>query len=301
MSFLEEEIRCEYKVEKWRKKLWKIEIDLFSIFDRICQKYQIDYFFLAGSALGVARHKGFIPWDDDIDIGMLRKELDKFLNVAEKELPSNVFLSTGNNEENRFDGLIRLRDENSTGVIIDEVEKNCHKGVFIELYPFDNVPNNKLAFKKQAFKSRFFYHALNSFCYPQKGFKEFLFRSYVKIKRYNRVYTKYIKNCLKYNNKETLFVDTPALPMYQKQGIHHFKKEYVQEVIYADFEYVKVKIPLYNHECLKQTFGNYMELPPISERGAHHNKYVFYDPYTPYTDYSVEKIKEKFKEQNNYE
>ena len=185
MSFLDEEIRSEYKVEAWRKKLWKIELDLFEVFDNICKTNDIDYFFIAGSALGAVRHKGFIPWDDDIDIGMFRADLDKFLSVAKDLLPEHIFLATGNNEEYRFDGLVRLRDNNSTGVIVDEIFKNCNKGVFIELYPFDKVPDSNFLRRKQAFKTRFYYHALNSYCYKQKGFKEFIFRMYVKLFSYN--------------------------------------------------------------------------------------------------------------------
>lgn len=301
MSFLDEEIRCEYKVESWRKKLWQIEIDLFMVFDDICKKYDIEYFFIAGSALGATRHKGFIPWDDDIDIGMLRPELDKFLAVAENHLPQNVFLSTGNNEDKRFDGLIRLRDKNSTGVIVDEVFKDCNKGVFIELYPFDNVPNSRLLRKIQAFKSRFYYHALCSYCYRKKGFKEALFRSYTNLFSYNKVYRKYIKNCTKYNKKNTIYVDTPALPMYQKGEINLYFYSDVKETEYVDFEYIKVKIPKGNDRCLKIMFGDYMQLPPIEERGAHHNQYVYYDPYKSYNEYTNEELYFKLKEQNQNE
>ena len=301
MSFLDEEIRCEYKVEKWRKKLWQIELDIFSHFNAICEKYNIKYFLIAGSAIGAVRHAGFIPWDDDIDIGMLRSELDKFLAVAEKELPEHIFLATGINEEKRFDGLIRLRDNNSTGAIVDEVNKDCNKGVFIELYPFDNIPNSRFLMKRQAFKSRFYYHALCSYCYPHKGLKEALFRSYVKIWGYHKVYKRYVKNCIKYNKKKTVYVDTPALPMYQRQGIHHYKREYVETVVSVPFEYLEAKIPVNNHECLTHMFGDYMQLPPVSERGSHHNEYVFYDPFKSYKQYSVEELKQKFLEQNQYE
>jgi len=294
VPFLDEEIRCEYKVEEWRKKLWQIELNLFEVFDDICKKNNIDYFFIAGSALGVERHKGFIPWDDDIDIGMLRPDLDKFLSIAEKLLPANMFLSTGNNEEKRFDGLVRIRDNNSTGVIVDEVTKNCNKGVFIELYPFDRVPDSRFLRKRQAFKSRFYYHALCSYCYEKKGFKEKLFRAYVKFFSYKRVYKKYIKNCIKYNNKNTKYVDTPALPMYQKGEINLYFYEDVKETIYMPFEYLEARVPKGNDRCLRISFGDYMQLPPVEERGTHHNQYVFYDPYKPFSEYTIEEMKKKF-------
>lgn len=296
MDFLEVEIRCEFKVEKWRKKLWLVELELLDVFIELCDKYKINYFFIAGSALGVVRHSGFIPWDDDIDIGMLRTDFNKFLSIPKEEFPSDVFLSTGTNEQKRFDSLVRLRNSNSTGVIGYEIEKDCNKGVFIELYPFDRVPDNKVLRYVQAFKSRFFYHSLFSYCYPKKGFVDWCFRTFVRLNGYNRLIKKFEKNCSKYNGRDTKCVDTPALPMYQKQKIHHFLINDVKETQFGLFENRRVRIPIGNDSCLKKAFGNYMELPPVEERGRHHNNLVFYDPFTPYSLYTIDELKKKFLE-----
>lgn len=74
-------------------ELKKVEIELLKFFIDICDKYKLKYFVLYGTLLGAVRHKGFIPWDDDIDVGMLREDYECFLKVAQEELPEYVFFA----------------------------------------------------------------------------------------------------------------------------------------------------------------------------------------------------------------
>ena len=76
-SFLAPEIICDFYVDENRKKLWLVSLDLLSELDRVCRKYELRYFLFFGSLLGAIRHKGFIPWDDDIDIAMPRNDFCK--------------------------------------------------------------------------------------------------------------------------------------------------------------------------------------------------------------------------------
>ena len=84
-SFFDEEIRCDFLVTKERKKIWAIGLDLLLEFDRVCKKYNLSYFLIHGSLLGAIRHNGFIPWDDDIDVAMLRSDYNNLMNIAAKE------------------------------------------------------------------------------------------------------------------------------------------------------------------------------------------------------------------------
>ena len=76
-GFLEEEVRCDYTVSKEMKKVWAVELDLLAEFQRVCKLHDIKYSVCGGTLLGAIRHKGFIPWDDDIDVMMMREEYEK--------------------------------------------------------------------------------------------------------------------------------------------------------------------------------------------------------------------------------
>lgn len=82
----------DYKISDKMRKIWQVELSMLDKIDAICRKHHIQYFLLHGTLLGAVRHKGFIPWDDDLDIGMLRKDYDKFMEVAPKELGEPYFL-----------------------------------------------------------------------------------------------------------------------------------------------------------------------------------------------------------------
>ena len=86
-SYFEDEVRDGFYIPSMVKRAWAAELKVFDEVDRICRKYGIAYFADWGTLLGAVRHQGFIPWDDDFDIVMLRKDYERFLQVAEKELP----------------------------------------------------------------------------------------------------------------------------------------------------------------------------------------------------------------------
>lgn len=94
-DYLRTEIRDGYQVSVTRKKVWLCELEMATWFCNVCEKYGLNYFLIGGSAIGAVRHNGFIPWDDDLDIGMLRSDFDKFRKVSIRELPSNYKIEYG--------------------------------------------------------------------------------------------------------------------------------------------------------------------------------------------------------------
>lgn len=96
----------------------------------ICKENAIEWFLIGGSAIGAVRHKGFIPWDDDIDLGMKRKDFEKFIECAPKYLPAQYELQYGLKPDNsEFHYFCRIRDKKSTGIIRQEYATNGVKGV----------------------------------------------------------------------------------------------------------------------------------------------------------------------------
>lgn len=129
------------------KRLQKTELEILLEFQRICHKYALQYYLVAGSLLGAVRHQGFIPWDDDIDVAMPRKDFKKFKAVCKSELPEPYFYQDYKTDPNFFPCYAKLRksgtqmpEENFAGI-------SLHNGIFIDIFPLDKCPLNKNAAK----------------------------------------------------------------------------------------------------------------------------------------------------------
>ena len=101
----------DYKISDKMRKIWQVELAMLDKVDTICKKHDIQYFLLNGTLLGAVRHKGFIPWDDDLDIGMLRKDYDRFMEIAQRELEEPYFIQNIWTDKNCFfGGFSKLRN-----------------------------------------------------------------------------------------------------------------------------------------------------------------------------------------------
>ena len=127
-------------------QLQSIQLECLAELDRICRKYQIDYSIDGGTLLGAVRHKGFIPWDDDIDVIMVRGEYEKFFEVCKTDLDTKHFFL----QEHRTDkyyrvGYPRIKRNNTTYVRAGQEKSKQHQGVQIDVFVLDNMPNNYIA------------------------------------------------------------------------------------------------------------------------------------------------------------
>lgn len=123
------------------RKLQKIELELFDEFTRICVKYRLRYYLIGGTLLGALRHQGFIPWDDDIDVGMPREDYDRFANLCGEQLHSNFFYQSVDTDPNYFLTYAKLRKK-GTEVYEERFENSkFHKGIFLDIFPLDPCPN----------------------------------------------------------------------------------------------------------------------------------------------------------------
>ena len=291
------EIRDGFKVTEERKRLWNTELEILCAFQKICDKHDLHYFLIGGAAIGVERHRGFIPWDDDMDLGMLRKDFETFLEVAKEELPSEYYLQYGVCEKDMFSPLLRIRDGRTTGITNADRKSKANQGIFIEIYPFDNVPNNKMMRKIQLLGSKIMSNVLHARFYDLELSRISFIANKLFCKKTNQeVFAIWNRLSQRYNKKKTEYVDTVMLPIYALQGIHYFNAEGCK-TRKACFEYLSVEVAVENDKFLRQQYGDYMQLPPLEERGTHHDTVVFYDPYHSYTYWiGNPELEQKFKE-----
>ena len=132
-----DEIKDGFLVTSGRKRIWNKSLEIWNVFHEICKKYDIRYFADYGTLLGAVRHKGFVPWDDDLDFVMFRPEYERFLQCAAKELREPYFLQT-----TYTDGLTtayaKIRDSRTTAVEYPDAPY-INQGMFIDIFPLDTV------------------------------------------------------------------------------------------------------------------------------------------------------------------
>jgi lipopolysaccharide cholinephosphotransferase len=246
------------------RKLQLLELKILLELKRICEKHHIQYFLMGGTLLGAVRHQGFIPWDDDIDIGMIRSEYVKFLTICNDELSQEYFLQTFESDETYPYSFAKLRLNGTK--YPEPVNKGifCHKGIFIDIFPFDHVPNNylcrmvhrsklmvssrmcelKYGYRKipSTLKGRLLYHLSKVFSKTQvTKMREKLFR--------------------KYNKKHTDFYINGSLYCYPAEIFEQFSE--------LEFEGIKFPVPAGYPTYLECAYGDYMRLPPEHERIRH--------------------------------
>lgn len=123
--------------------------DILSEVIRVCNKYNISYFAIGGTAIGALYDQAILPWDDDIDIGMTRDNYNRFIEIAPKELSSNYFLSYQDTDPHTPYYFAKVKKNNT--LFVEELFKNVpmHQGMFVDIFPFDRIPDNKILRKIQ--------------------------------------------------------------------------------------------------------------------------------------------------------
>ena len=140
-SFYKEETRDGYTISPEMKKLWAVELDLLNEFMSVCKRNNIRFSADAGTILGAVRHKGMIPWDDDIDVMMLREDYDKLCKIASKEFTYPYFFQTEDTDKGSLRGHAQLRNSATTGILYAEKEYKYkfNQGIFIDIFPIENL------------------------------------------------------------------------------------------------------------------------------------------------------------------
>ncbi len=139
---LETEVRCGYTVPKEMKQVWALQMELAQVLLDVCKRNGLKCWMECGTLLGAVRHQGFIPWDDDIDFVMLRKDYDKLVSIAEQEFKHPYFLQTTYSDKRNYCGHGILRHMESTALCSYELDREYCRGIDIDIFVLDGYLEN---------------------------------------------------------------------------------------------------------------------------------------------------------------
>lgn len=250
-------------IREFQLGLLKILIEL----DKILKENNLSYFLIGGSALGAVRHKGFIPWDDDIDIGLPRKDFEKMEKIIKNKLKNDIkYYEIGNKK------IIAP----PIGLITDWTgEENFLKFAHsIDVFALDNVSDNKIIEKIQNIFSEVYHLCIYRKPARNRGKLAYLFTKYI-LTIFPNFLLDFLQNFSKkiitmYKDKETKYVNNFYGMNYEK-----VRKEVMETSILMDFEGREFPIPILYDEYLTTLYGDYMKIPDENKRYPKHKVDMF--------------------------
>lgn len=257
------------------EKLRCTQIEILDEIDKICKENDIKYFLMFGSLLGAIRHNGFIPWDDDIDIGMIRDDYEKFIKIAPKVLKSNFILDHISTNSKYYLPFIKIRNKNTCFDEPSTVYYKGSKGIWVDIFPYDNICSEQ---KNYMFILKNKVLNLLYACLVNKSLKcshySFKVNIISKLLPYRLIH-KMIYNLSSNKNEYSYLVyyqiaGYKVIPIFKKTDIFPLKEHI--------FQNKKYYIPNNSDLILKKLFGkNYMDLPPVEMRITHKPLRIVFD------------------------
>lgn len=262
-------------------KLQEKLLNIMLIFDKVCKENEITYYILGGTMLGAIRHKGFIPWDDDMDVGLPRSDYEKLIGLSENNWPKNIFLKTPKNTIDFIFPFSKLMDRNTT--LIESRGTDIIGGIYIDIFPLDGAGDcfndSKTYYNKFNYKRRLLYN--NQDNREIKGIIRKLFRLYSKTKIPRKIITSIQEKLLSVPYESSSFIGN-------YNGSWGFKEIMQKSILGKPKEYEFEGYKFYGVEnydkYLKLLYGNYLEFPPKEKRISPHD-FQHLDLNMPYQKY----------------
>ncbi len=267
------------------RKLQLEELKILDEFIRICEKNNLKYYMIGGTLLGAIRHKGFIPWDDDVDMAMPREDYEKFLKLNKNEFGEGYELVTYENDKNYRYPWARITI-NTIKIINHMANIPREEKAWIDIIPLDGFPDSKI--------ERFFHEIHLSFWWDlnqivqfdemvdQKRKRNMIAKCAIKIASLFKWIGKIVnyKVCLKhlnkvlmkypYNSKTKYIINYLAAYGFDET----FTRKSFEQTSKFEFEQRKINGPKGYDDVLKKIYGDYMKLPPIEDRNKHHSEII---------------------------
>lgn len=257
---LEEETRNGYTVTAKMKQAWNVEIDLLMQLLDVCQKNNLRCWVADGTLLGAVRHQGFIPWDNDIDVCMLRDDYDRLLALPEGAFKEPYFLQTPYSDKDYFRGHAQLRNSETAAIRPSDSYRPFNQGIFIDIFPLDAVPEDEAVLQTVLRSVRKTTRFLKAKDTPilLSGRIGLLFRKWrckwaVRKHGWNAIYQKGVDDMLRATKME----DCRYVAELGYSGTEYLLDKHIfDDTVMLDFEKVKVPAPA-GYECyLRSQYGD---------------------------------------------
>lgn len=283
-DFFKPEVRCDFLVEEKRKKIWAVEIDLLIQFDKVCKKHGLKYWLLGGSALGAVRHRGFIPWDDDVDVGMMREDYNKLLSLKD-EFAHPYFLQTPYTDPEFFYAFSRLRNSNTLYLSEPFRYQKINHGIPLDIFPYDEVEKSSAA--EERF-NRIMSLIVENSTYMRMSHPALDARNKERVAHYaggnplERYEQIQLLSALD-NGRDCSHIWFPTGGVYGYERTT-FPKSQFSDLKMMSFEGFEFPVPIKVDEMLKIVYGDYMTMPPKDKRNAWYGA-DYFDADCPYAQY----------------
>jgi lipopolysaccharide cholinephosphotransferase len=293
---LKEEVKCDFLVSNKLKKIQVIQVDLLNELLRVCRKHDIKLTVFAGTMLGAIRHKGFIPWDDDIDVAMTRENFERLQSIAETEFEHPYFFQTAKRDRRFFCAFARLRNSETTGLLTFNNSADYNNGIFIDIFVMDGISDNiwKQLIQRAAltvigrllnsYYKKDSDHCADIYSIPLKTkISVKLSKVIARIFPYSFLIWSYDKFLAMYNKSAKRF----GLITHGSKNMNKYwtTMDELNEIVELPFENIQVPVSKNYDVVLRRLYGDYMKFPPINERGVWHQNIVIWEPDTPYIQF----------------
>lgn len=251
--------------------LQKKEFELLKYFIEVCRKLNLTYYLVCGSALGAVKYSGFIPWDDDVDVALPRRDYEIFCEKAQEMLPEWIFVQNYKTDPRFPKMFTKLRNSNTTYIEKDYRKLNINHGVFIDVFSLDGYPQDEYIVKKFERKKLKYLRQTSCVLDSQRSTKAQILCKVNRLLGYHRrtvkILSKYEAIILKYTTDDG--------KVYCNYGNFRGRMQILPKEIYGDgmemtFEGIKVRVPQKYDEYLRGYYGNYEKDPPVEEQKGYH-------------------------------
>lgn len=308
-EFFQGETRCDFYVDATMKSVWAAELEVLAAIAGVCEKYQIPWFAAYGTLLGAVRHQGFVPWDDDMDIMLLRDDYERLMEVLEKELPKGYRVHHSGHGLGQEQFWACVMNSNEISIEQDRLENfhGCPFIVGIDIFPLDGIPKNKKAKEMEEALFTLVWKTVQLAKKEEKTRKDEkdlleaikaieasrnakIDRSKDLVNELWRVGNEVVKS---YNSEDDEQV--VSFLSYMKNRRKIFRREWFEDVEYLPFENVEIPVPIGYKEWLTANYGDYSILKKFD--AAH--DYPFYNKQLEQLRNIVREMEEKAQKGGN--